>query len=133
MHFCLPNIINVVDTQYLTEVILPSIQNIVGICKQITIRIFHQVCSMFITNLKFIYASIYVFFVLTVCFRLIIFFTYSLFLFLKVLLVLCLTFFRFPQFGWLGFRNHCNLACFLWYNHSEHSSSKNGLCCFNSL
>jgi hypothetical protein len=35
MNFCLINIINTVHIQELTEVVLPFLQNIVGICKQI--------------------------------------------------------------------------------------------------
>jgi hypothetical protein len=38
-------------------VIHPSIQNVVGICKQITILILQQVSSWLVTLLKFIYAS----------------------------------------------------------------------------
>jgi hypothetical protein len=32
---------------------------------------------------------------------------------------------------WLGFCNHCNLACFRWSINFEHSSSNHGLLCFS--
>jgi len=57
MHFCLPNIINAMYIQYLTEVILPHVQNIVRICNHITILILHLVNSKMLTLLKFIYAA----------------------------------------------------------------------------
>jgi len=47
MHFCMPNIINAMYTQQVREVILPSVQNILGICKQITILIFYYISSRF--------------------------------------------------------------------------------------
>jgi hypothetical protein len=43
--------------QQLREVILPSIQNAVGICKQITILIHYKVSSMLVTLYDLIYAS----------------------------------------------------------------------------
>jgi hypothetical protein len=39
------------------EIVLPPIQNVVGICKQITILILHQVTFMLATPLKVIYSS----------------------------------------------------------------------------
>jgi hypothetical protein len=54
----------------------------------------------------------------------------SLFLFLNVLLVSRLKFCRLSPLVWLGFCNHCNLACFRWSINCEHSSSNHGLLCF---
>jgi hypothetical protein len=45
--------------QYL-RVVLPPLQNIVGICKQITILNLHLVTSRLVTPLKFIYSCIQV-------------------------------------------------------------------------
>jgi len=42
-HFSLPNITNHKHIQYLTKVILPSVQNSVGICKQIMLVILYEV------------------------------------------------------------------------------------------
>jgi hypothetical protein len=53
---------------------------------------------------------------------------YSLFLFLKYLLVSRLTLFRLSPFISLGSCNHCNLASFLWCNNFEHPSSNHSLC-----
>jgi hypothetical protein len=52
-------------------------------------------------------------------------------LFLNILLVSHLKFFRLPPLTWLGFCNHCNLACFQWSINFEHSSSNHGLLCFS--
>jgi hypothetical protein len=52
----LPNI----HIQLLRKVVLPPIQNIVEICKQITILIFHYVISRLVAPLKLIYSSIQV-------------------------------------------------------------------------
>jgi hypothetical protein len=41
MNFCLPNIINVMYIQQLTGVIIPSLQHIVEIWKQVVILIFY--------------------------------------------------------------------------------------------
>jgi hypothetical protein len=43
--FCLPNIVNVMHIQLLTEVILSSLENTATMCKQITILIFYKVLS----------------------------------------------------------------------------------------
>jgi hypothetical protein len=58
MNFCLPNIINIMYIQHLTDVILPSIQSTVEICKQTAIFMFTLICR-FVAILKFIYASKY--------------------------------------------------------------------------
>jgi hypothetical protein len=47
-------------------------------------------------------------------------------LFLNVLLVSLLKFFRLSPLIWFGFCNHCNLACFCWSINFEHSSSNRG-------
>jgi len=44
--------------QELTEVILLSVRNIVGIRKQVTILIIYYVSSRLVTLLRFIYASL---------------------------------------------------------------------------
>jgi hypothetical protein len=41
MYFYLPNITDIMHIQKLKKVVLPPIQNIVRICKQITILIFN--------------------------------------------------------------------------------------------
>jgi len=77
VYFIIDSVRKLLDTpsyiHYLTEVILPSVQNIVGICKQITIIIFYYVSYRLVTFRKFIYASIHIshIFVLTVRFKLI--------------------------------------------------------------
>lgn len=56
MHFGLPNIINPTYIQQPVKAcILSSIQNNMGICKHIIILIFHNVTSMLVTLIKFIY------------------------------------------------------------------------------
>lgn len=73
----------------------------------------------FVALCNFFYAFIHIsnIFVLGVCFNLInsvfqIFPPY--FLFMKALLVSCLTVFTFYPLIWLGFCDCCNLVCFLW-------------------
>jgi hypothetical protein len=58
MYFHLADITNPMYIQYLREVILSLTQNIVGICKHITVLIFYQGSSRLVTLLKFIYAYI---------------------------------------------------------------------------
>jgi hypothetical protein len=58
-------------------------------------------------------------------------FRYSLFLFLNVLLVSHIKFWRLSSLIWLGFCSHCNLACFYSSINFEHSSSNHGLLCFS--
>jgi len=78
----------------LSELILPSVQN--------TMEIFYYVSSRLVTFLKFIYASLHIsdiFVVITVCFKLIIFFFQKFpLLFLKVPLILYLIVFRLSPF-----------------------------------
>jgi hypothetical protein len=57
MYFYLPNIPDTMYIQYLKEVVLPPVPNIVRICKQITILILQKVTSMLLTPLKGIYLS----------------------------------------------------------------------------
>jgi hypothetical protein len=45
-------------------------------------------------------------------------------LYLNVLLVSCLKFCRLSPLIWLGFCNHCNLACFHWSINLEHQILK---------
>jgi hypothetical protein len=54
------NITNPRYFQQPIEIIIPSIQNAVGICEQISILIHYQVSSTLVTLLKFIYAAIQV-------------------------------------------------------------------------
>jgi len=56
---------------WLREVILLSNQNIVGICKQVTVLILYQVSARLVTLLKFISQYKSLIFFLTVCFKLI--------------------------------------------------------------
>jgi len=102
MRFCLPNINNAMYIQQLTEVILPPVQNTLGICNGITSPVFYHVYSRLLILLTFIHASICVSdtFVHPNCFKFINFF-FSIFylLFLKVLLpVSRLLSFRLSQF-----------------------------------
>lgn len=60
MYFYQPNITDPMNTQYLREVILQLIQNVVGIWKQINILILYKVTFRLITLLKFIYTSVWV-------------------------------------------------------------------------
>jgi len=52
MHSYLSKTINAMYIQQMTEEI-PSVQNIVGFCKQITILIFYRVSSRLVTPFKF--------------------------------------------------------------------------------
>jgi hypothetical protein len=70
--------------------------------------------------------------VLTVRCKLIYSFRYSLFLFLKFLLVSRLILFRLSPFISLGSCNHCYLAYFLWSNDFEHLPWNHGLSFFSS-
>lgn len=45
---------------WLKTVIILPIQNTVGICREITILIFHHITSRLVTVVKFIYAPVYV-------------------------------------------------------------------------
>jgi hypothetical protein len=46
--------------QQTREIVLKPIQNVVGICKQITILILYEVTSRLVASLEFIYSSIQV-------------------------------------------------------------------------
>jgi len=90
--FYMPSIINAIHIQKLTEIILPSAQNIVGTCRQITI-LKYQVSSRLVTHPKCIYASTppaFLILFLTI-FNLLILSDIPSFFFLKVLLVSHLT------------------------------------------
>jgi hypothetical protein len=55
------HLLNITDAMYIQqmrELVLTPIQNAMGISKQITILILHQVSSKLVTPLKFIYSSI---------------------------------------------------------------------------
>jgi hypothetical protein len=52
-------------------------------------------------------------------------------LFLNVLLVSRLKLWRLSPLIWLGFCNHCNLACFRWSINFKQSSWNHGLLCFS--
>jgi hypothetical protein len=66
-------------------------------------------------------------FLLLVSRSLILPFRYYLFLFLNILLVSLLKFFRLSPLIWFEFCNHCNLVCSRWSINFEHSSSNHGL------
>jgi hypothetical protein len=90
-------------------------QSIVGVCKQITILILHQVISRLVTPLKFIYSSMQVpnILVPTVrCKRFNFFFQIFPLLFLKCLLLSGLILFRLSPFISFGYDNHCNCSRF---------------------
>jgi hypothetical protein len=71
-------------------------------------------------------------FYLTVSFKFLKFaFRYSFFLFLKCLLTIHLRLFRLSALLWLGSCKHSILVCFLSFKKPKHSSSNQGLCCFN--
>jgi hypothetical protein len=57
----------------MAKIILPPIQNTVGICKQITILHFYHISSRLVTLLEFIYTPVQIsnILILTVCFKLI--------------------------------------------------------------
>ena len=57
---------------------------------------------------------------------------YTLIFLLKCLLTSCLTLFRLSTLLGLGSCIHCILAHFLWSKKPKHSSSNQGLFCFNS-
>jgi hypothetical protein len=78
-----------------------------------------------------LYKSLIFLFLLLVSSSLIFPFRHSLFLFLSILLVSRLKFCRLSPLIWLGFCNHCNLACFRWSINFKHSSSNHGLLCFS--
>jgi len=115
MYFCLPKIILAMYIKLLTEIILQSFQNIVGMRKQITIRILYYVS----------YESLILLFLLFVSNSLIFYFGYFLF---SWKLCCCSNHHHF----WLGFCNHCNSACFLRCNNFERSSSNHDLRCSKS-
>jgi len=52
MYFCLPNIINPMYIQQLTEMIPPPSQNTVGVCNQITLLILYCISSTLLKHLK---------------------------------------------------------------------------------
>jgi hypothetical protein len=58
MNFYLPNDIDPMSIQYPRKVILPHIQNVVAIYKQITILILYQVTTKVVILLELIYSSI---------------------------------------------------------------------------
>ena len=60
-------------------------------------------------------------------------FRYSIFLFLKYMLLLCLTLFRLFALLWLGSCTHFILACFLGSKKLQCSLSNHGLCWFSSF
>jgi hypothetical protein len=60
---CTSNLLNITDTmhsQSLRKIVLRPGKNVVGICKQITILILHEVASMLVATIKLIYSSIQV-------------------------------------------------------------------------
>jgi hypothetical protein len=77
------------------------------------------------------YKSLMFLFLLLVSSSLILPFTYSLFLYLNVILVSCLKFCRLSPLICFRFCNHCNLACYCWSINFEHSSSNHILLCFS--
>jgi len=114
------------------KVILPHIQNIVGICRQNTIIILLLCWYPYLNSFMPLYKSLIFLFLLFVSNSLILSFRYSHFLLLKVLPVSRLTSFRLSPFVWLGFCSCFNLTFFLWSNNFERSSSNHDLCCFNT-
>jgi hypothetical protein len=116
MYFYLLNIAGIMHIQELRKVVPPPIQNIVRICKQITIFIFYYVITRMAAPFKFIYSSLLssdVLFLTVHCKLVNFVFQIFLFLFLKCLLASHLTLFRLSPFISLGSCNHCYLACFL--------------------
>jgi len=116
VYFCLPNN-NPMYIQYLREMVPPSAQNTVGVCNWITLLILYYISSRLVTILK-VTDALYMFLIFLVLLLVssssILAFRHSFFLFLKCLLFSHLTVFQSSTFLWLGFCNHCILACFLW-------------------
>jgi len=135
MYLCLPKIINPMYNVKLRELFSPPRQNIVGVCKQITVLTFYYIRYRLVTLLKIIDAPTQVsdIFYLSLSYKFInLAFKYSFFLFLKYLLASRLTLFRLSTLFWFGSRNNCLLAYFLLSKTPKHSSSNHVLCCFNS-
>jgi hypothetical protein len=127
MHYLLlGSVLPKCDPYLVTDVILPSIPNIVKIYKQIIILIFYYASCRLVTLLKLIYASVSPWYFCIVSFR------YSLFWFLKVLLASCLTCSHYLHLFDLHFVITAVQPASLSYKHFEHSSSNCGLFCFNS-
>jgi hypothetical protein len=84
----------------------------------------------FLNSFMPLYKSLIVLLLLLVSRSLIFPYIYSLSLFLNILLVSHLKFFRLTPLIWLGFCNHCNLACFRLSINFEHSLSSHDLLCF---
>jgi len=101
----------------LNKDIFPPIQDILGICYQITFLILYNINSRFVTFLKFIYASLQIsnVIVFIVTFLLInIAFQILHFLFLNFLLFSRFTFCSLSLLIWFGFCKHCSLTSFRW-------------------
>jgi len=56
--FSLSNLVNSMHFQYVTEVILPCIENNVGICEKMTSLIPYKITFMMVTFRKLIYTSL---------------------------------------------------------------------------
>jgi len=116
VYFCLPNN-NPMYIQYLREMVPPSTQNIMGVCNRIILLILYYISSRLVTLLK-VTDTLYMFLIflvlLLVSISSILAFRHSFFSFLKCLLASHLTVFQSSTLLWLGFCNHCILACFLW-------------------
>ena len=106
-----------------------------GVCNQVAFLVLKYIASRLVPLLKIIDDPIQVpnILDLTVSFE---FLNFSsqicLVFFLKCLLTSSLTLFRLSTLLWLGSCIHCILARFLWYKKPKHSSSNQGLFCFNS-
>jgi len=127
------NIINRMYIYHLVKGTFPPIQNTLWNCEQITILFLYNIISRLLPFLKFVYAAVKIlmFVFLLISRSLNLTFIYSLFFILNILLVLGLHFFKLSPWNWLGFCNHCNLACFRWYVNFEHSSSNYGFLNFS--
>ena len=110
-----------VALQYLRKMVPPAKQNIVGVCKQVTLLIIYSIVLGFL-NHWCSYTSLWYF--LYFSFK---FINLSLQIFLPffsgISARLRLTLFSVSTLLWFGSYNHCILARFLWAEKPQHSSS----------
>jgi hypothetical protein len=131
----MPNITNFMYSEQLREIVLPSSQNIVWGCNQITLHIVYYTGSMLVRLLKIIDVPVQVsdIYDFTFSFKFIKF-SFQIFLLLVPEMSTSFTFYivRLSMLLWFGSCNHCILGCFLWSTKHQHFSSNLGLCCLNS-
>ena len=121
--------------QQLGEIFPPPSQNTVGACDQITCLILYYISSRVVTLLKVTDAPLQVLYIfnLTINFKILNFGFQIDIVFVPVMSVSFSShIFRLSTFLCLGSCTHCNFACFLSSKKCRHSSSNQGLCCFNS-